>query len=112
MATIAEWKAMQRAGLLRRHSEGDISANELFPALLDTFSAEGLLEELEAAETPIRERIREFLTGHRPATFRQIYFGVGPTPEEAVQEELERRCKYAALLIALGVKEPRTEMGT
>jgi hypothetical protein len=100
MATVAEWKAMQRAGFLRHYSEGDITAIELFPCLLDTFSEEGLLEEIEAAGVQIRDRVREFLAGHRPTTFRALIIGSAPEEAEVAQE---RRRKYAALLLALGV---------
>jgi hypothetical protein len=109
MATIAEWKAMQRANFLRLYSEGDITAIELFPCLLDTFSEEGVLEEIEAAGAQIREQVREFLAAHRPTTFRA--FIIGSAPEDARTEQ-ERRRKYAALLIALGLNEPSTQMGT
>jgi len=112
MATIAEWKAMQRAGLLRHYFEGGITAIELFPGLLDSFSEESVLEELEAAGEQIRERVREFLAAHRPTTFRPFIIGaVALTPEEAAKWERERRRKYAALLIALGVNEFKAEMG-
>jgi hypothetical protein len=109
MATIAEWKAMQRANFLRHYSEGDISAIELFPCLLDTFSEEGVLEEIEAAGAPIREQVREFLAAHRPATFRALI--IGSAPEDAKKEQ-ERRRKYAALLLGLDINEPRAEMRT
>jgi hypothetical protein len=113
MSTIAEWKAMQCANYLQHHSEEVITAIELFPGLLDTFSEEGIVEELEAAGAQIRERVREFLAGHRPTTFRPFIFGaVALTPEEAANKwERERRRKYAALLIALGVNEPKAKMG-
>ncbi|MFO0796143.1 MAG: hypothetical protein U0804_01635 [Gemmataceae bacterium] len=45
MATVAERQAWIRAKCLRMHAEGVLTANELFPALLDTFTEAGIDDE-------------------------------------------------------------------
>jgi hypothetical protein len=103
MATVAEWQARRRAGFLRLYAQGLLTANELFPGLLDAFSEGGIGEELEAASAEVRGLVREFLVGHRPVTFAPFVIGQPPTAEEAARWEQERRRKYAALLVVLGI---------
>jgi hypothetical protein len=106
MTTIAELQARRRDGFLRHYAQGILTANELFPALLDTFSERDIGEELQAAGAEVRERVKEFLAGHSPATFAPFIFGQPLTAEEAARYEQERRRKYVALLLALGINAP------
>ena len=103
MATVAEWQARRRAGFLRLYAQRLLTANELFPGLLDTFSEGTIGEELEAAGAEVRGLVRDFLAGHRPVTFAPFVIGQLPSAEEAARWEQERRRKYAALLVALGI---------
>jgi hypothetical protein len=97
MATIAEWEARRRASFFRLYAEGLLTANELFPGLLDSFSEDRILEELEASGAAIRERVREFLAAHRPATFKPFVVGQPIAADETLRWEQDRRRKYAAL---------------
>lgn len=106
MAMPPEWQARQRARFFQLYAEGFLTANELFPGLLDTFSEGNIGEELKAAGTEARERLREFLAGHRPATFAQFIIGQPLSKAEAARREQEGRRKYAALLLALGIQRP------
>jgi hypothetical protein len=106
MTKLAERQARRRVGFLRHYAQGTLTADELFPGLLDTFSENGIGEELEVAGAEVRERLREFLAGHRPATFAPFFFGQPLTAEEAARYEQERRRKYVALLLALGINAP------
>jgi hypothetical protein len=101
------WKGHERRRkLFGSYDRGIITANELFPALLDSFCGGGIREQLEATEEDLRERIDHFLASHLPATFRPFLIGPGPTPAEAVKWEQERRQNYAELLDALGIANP------
>jgi hypothetical protein len=106
MATGAEGQARLRGKYLRMHAEGVLTANELFPALLDTFTEAGIDEELGLAGADVRGQMMEFLATHHPATFVPFVFGPPPTAAEAERWEQERQRKYAALLVALGIRAP------
>ncbi len=75
METIDDVRARSRVKYLRAYSDGDLSANELFAGLLDRFSENRISEELEAAGPEVRERVKQFLTGHIPITFRPFVMG-------------------------------------
>jgi hypothetical protein len=86
------------------YARGVISAHELFPSILDSFSDGGAVaNELEEVREDLQGRIRAFLETHRPATFRPFLIGPGPTPEESAQWEQRRRRIYAALLQAMNL---------
>jgi hypothetical protein len=110
MATRSEWQARQRANFLRLYRDGFLTANELFPSLLDTFSDGHIPAELDAEGPEVRDVLREFLAGHRPLTFYPHVIGVPPTPERAAIWEQERLRIYAALLVALRVTAPGETM--
>jgi hypothetical protein len=107
MHSLNEQQAQLRAKLFKSLDRGFVTANEVFPSLLDTFSEENIPEELETAGDHLRERIRVFLADHYPATFRPFLIGPGLDPEEAAEWEQQRRRKYAELLRALSLTPPQ-----
>jgi hypothetical protein len=103
METTGDRQAQRRVNLLRHFAKGVLSANELFAALVDTFSELRIAEELEAAGPEVREQVRAFLAGHRPTTFAPFFIRTPLTADEAMRWERCQRRKYAELLLALGI---------
>ena len=98
---MASLKSLRR--YLRLYSDELLTANELFPAILDSFSETHVSEELEGQGPEICRRLKVFLTSHRPATFTPFVIGKQLSMEEKQIWAAERQRKYKALLLALRI---------
>lgn len=107
MATLAEWQARKRASLFDSYDRGIVTASELFPAVLDTFTDGRIAEEMTALEPEVRDKLKDLLSNYEPESFVPFLIGSTPSPDESKRWEEERRRKYAAILACLGIDGPQ-----